>query len=185
MMILGIDASRLRLALAAALIAIGLAACQTTGVVTSESVAPDNAGASPEPQSAGPADVTSNDPLRLGLQHFERGNYGLAGRYFRAAVEKSPKDADAWIALAASYDQIRRFDLADRAYRTAIRLSGETAQILNNQGYSYLLRGDLRAARAKFRMARQRDPNNQTITNNIQILNSQERAHRPTKGARR
>ncbi len=80
--------------------------------------------------------------------------------YFRAVVEKSPDNVTAWIGLAGSYDNIRRFDLADRAYREAIRLAGETPQILNNQGYSYMLRGDLRAARARFLKALRRDPHN-------------------------
>src|SRR5215471_7660417 len=67
-----------------------------------------------------PADVKyyrSDEPLRMGIEHFNRGNYGIAERYFRDAVEKAPKDVTAWIGLAASYDRIGRFDLADRAYR--------------------------------------------------------------------
>ena len=79
--------------------------------------------------------------------------------------------AAAWIALAAAYDRLARFDLADRAYKMAIRLAGETTEILNNQGYSYMLRGDLRAARGKFEQALQREPNNPTILNNLQLLN--------------
>lgn len=182
MRISAIGASRVWLGLAAALIAVGLAACQSPGVASvasSASGAGDGASASAAPEPTEPTYIPSSEPLRLGLQHFDRGNYGLAERYFRDAIEKSPRDADAWIGLAASYDRIRRFDLADRAYHAVIRLSGETVQILNNQGYSYLLRGDLSAARAKFRKAYQRDPHNLTIINNIQILNAQQRSHRP------
>ena len=47
----------------------------------------------------------SDEPLRLGLEHFNRGNFGVAEKYFRDAVEKAPKDASAWIGLAASYDR--------------------------------------------------------------------------------
>jgi len=85
-------------------------------------------------------------------------------------VEKAPKDVNAWIGLAASYDRLRRFDLADQAYRQAIRLGGETVQILNDQGYSYMLRGDLSAARRKFQRAYTLDPGNPTIANNLQLL---------------
>jgi Flp pilus assembly protein TadD len=67
---------------------------------------------------------------------------------------------------------LRRFDLADQAYATAIKLTGETVQILNDRGYSYLLRGDLGKARAKFLKAYQLDPTNPTVINNIQLLNS-------------
>ncbi|MBV9239514.1 MAG: tetratricopeptide repeat protein [Xanthobacteraceae bacterium] len=125
-----------------------------------------------------PADVKyypSDEPLRLGLEHFNRGDYGLAERYFRDAADKAPRDATAWIGLAASYDRIGRFDLADRSYGVAISLVGETTEILNNQGYSYMLRGDLRRARAKFLKAYQREPDNPTIINNLQLLNSSSR----------
>jgi Flp pilus assembly protein TadD len=114
----------------------------------------------------------SDDPLRMGIEHFNRGHYGIAERYFRDATEKAPKDPTAWIGLAAAYDRIARFDLADRAYVNAIRLVGETTQILNNQGYSYMLRGDLGNARRKFLKAQEREPNNPTIVNNLQLLNS-------------
>jgi Flp pilus assembly protein TadD len=114
----------------------------------------------------------SDEPLRLGIEHFNRGNYGIAERYFRDAVEKAPKDVTAWVALAASYDRVARFDLADRAYRMAIRLAGETTEILNNQGYSYMMRGDLVMARRKFEKALLREPGNPTIVNNLQLLNA-------------
>jgi Flp pilus assembly protein TadD len=117
----------------------------------------------------------SDEPLRLGIEHFNRGNYGVAERYFRDAVEKAPKDVTAWVALAASYDRVARFDLADRAYRMAIRLAGETTEILNNQGYSYMLRGDLIMARKKFEQAWAREPGNPTIANNLQLLNASSR----------
>ena len=57
----------------------------------------------------------------------------------------------------------------------AIKLVGETTEILNNQGYSYMLRGDLVNARKKFLKAYEREPNNPTIANNLQLLNSSTR----------
>ncbi len=42
--------------------------------------------------------------------------------------------SSAWIGLAASYDRLGRFDLADLAYRHAIWLEGENYIILNNRG---------------------------------------------------
>jgi len=117
----------------------------------------------------------SDEPLRMGIEHFNRGNFGIAERYFRDATEKAPKDPTAWIGLAAAYDRLARYDLADRAYAYAIGLVGETTEILNNQGYSYMLRGDLVNARKKFLKAYQREPNNPTIANNLQLLNSSSR----------
>jgi Flp pilus assembly protein TadD len=112
----------------------------------------------------------SGEAPKLAAEHFSRGEYGLAEQYYREAAEKAPKDAAVWIGLAASYDRLRRFDLADRAYAEAIKLSGETAQILNNQGYSYLLRGNLAAARAKLSKARTLEPDNPTLLNNLKLL---------------
>ena len=125
-----------------------------------------------------PTDVKyypSDEPVRMGLEQFNRGSYGLAQRYFKDAVEKAPRDVTAWIGLAASYDRLRRFDLADQAYSTAIRLGGETVQILNDQGYSYMLRGNLSAARRKFEKAYSLDPTNPVIINNLELLNGSRR----------
>jgi Flp pilus assembly protein TadD len=126
---------------------------------------------------AGPEDP--NDDLNLGKRHFRASNYGLAERYFRRAVEKGPgdtrRDAEAWLGLAASYDRLRRFELADRAYAHAIKILGPTPEILNNQGYSYLLRGDYRHARQKLFAARNLDPGNPYIRSNLDLLAKSER----------
>jgi tetratricopeptide (TPR) repeat protein len=81
------------------------------------------------------------DELSLGKKHFRANDFGLAEKHFRRAVESHPRDAEAWLGLAASYDRLRRFDLADRAYGQAVGILGPTVEILNNQGYSYMLRG--------------------------------------------
>jgi len=162
---------RARVVMVACALALGVAGCETNAVLP---VAGD-AGPAVTPTVEEPADVKyfrSDEPLRLAMEHFNRGHYGIAERYFRDAVEKAPRDATAWVGPAASYDRIARFDLADRAYRSAIKLVGETTEILNNEGYSYMLRGDLVAARKKFLKAYEREPNNPTVLNNLRLLNS-------------
>ena len=170
---------RLFVWLAGALMAAALAACETTQepTVRDAAVAAPVAPAGPDPVQE-PTDVKyypSDEPVRMGLEQYNRGNYGLAQRYFKDAVEKAPKDVTAWIGLAASYDKIRRFDLADQAYAQAIRLGGVTVQILNDQGFSYMLRGNLSAARRKFEQAYSLDPGNPVIANNLQLLNGSRR----------
>jgi len=113
---------------------------------------------------------TPNDDLSLGRMNFKQGNYGLAERYFRRAVESGPREADAWLGLAASYDRLHRYDLADRAYHQLYGLVGRTPEILNNQGYSMMLRGDYAHARTILLEARAKDPNNPYIANNINLL---------------
>jgi Flp pilus assembly protein TadD len=153
----------------AAFAALTLAGCETVAETAKvESPATTLTVQQPEQVKYYPSD----EPLKLGIEHFNRGSYGLAERYFRDAVEKAPRDVTAWVGLAASYDRLARFDLADRAYAAAIRLAGETTDILNNQGYSYMLRGDLVAARKKFLKAYEREPDNPMIVNNLKLLNS-------------
>ena len=111
-----------------------------------------------------------NDALSLGKKQYRANNFGLAEKYFRHAAELHPRDAEAWLGLAASYDRLRRFDLADRAYAQAIGIVGPTAEILNNQGYSYMLRGDYKRAHEKLDAAQRRDPGNKYVQNNLQLL---------------
>jgi len=101
-----------------------------------------------------------NDDVQRGKKYFRSNNFGLAEKSFRSAVEKHPNDAGAWVGLAASYDRLHRFDLADRAYAAALRLVGPTAEILNDQGFSYMLRGDYTRAHKKLEEARAKDPSN-------------------------
>jgi Flp pilus assembly protein TadD len=111
-----------------------------------------------------------NDALNLGKKQYRANNFGLAEKYFRHAAELHPRDAEVWLGLAASYDRLRRFDLADRAYAQAIGIVGPTAEILNNQGYSYMLRGDYKRAREKLDDALRQEPSNKYVQNNLQLL---------------
>jgi Flp pilus assembly protein TadD len=134
----------------------------------------DGANAAAELNSNSGAEVLGNDPkddLGLGKRHYKEQNYGLAEKHFRKAVEAQPRSAEAWVGLAASYDRLRRFDLADRAYEQAINLLGPTPEVLNNQGFSYMLRGDYKLARKKLAAAQAKDPDSKYIQNNIDLLN--------------
>lgn len=122
-----------------------------------------------------------NDDLSLGRMHFREGNYGLAERYFRRAVETGPREAEAWLGLAAAYDRLKRFDLADRAYMQLYTIAGRTPEILNNQGYSFMLRGDYAHARQILAEAQAKDPANPYIANNLALLEESVRTHRAVR----
>jgi len=167
------------------IVSMALAGCETdsTGVSASTAAVTAEPPVATEISQTPPATFTvqdptdvkyyrSDEPLKLALEHFNRGHFGIAARYFEDAVTKAPKDATAWVGLAASYDRIGRFDLADRAYKQAIKLTGVTTEILNNQGYSYMLRGRLVEAKRKLLLAWEREPNNPTILNNLKLLNA-------------
>ncbi len=183
----------MRIGLARVLVVAGtglwLAACSTTGGPSNPfdskssgadafAAAPSNDGIGAEapplglPATAEPGLLGGdpNDDLGLGKKQYHANNFGLAEKYFRRAVQTHPRDAEAWLGLAASYDRLRRFDLADRAYAQAIGIVGPTVEILNNQGYSYMLRGDYKHAREKLAAARAKDPSNKYVANNIHLL---------------
>lgn len=167
-----------------------LAGCETTSTgpenplkslasATSPAADPEATGSIKPPPSFLPgspprqpdlAGEDPNDDLNLGKKYFRQGSYGIAERHFRKAVERSPEDAESWMGLAASYDRLKRFDLADRAYGQAIRLVGPTPEIMNNQGFSYMLRGDLVRARTTLLAAQQKDPASPYIKNNLVML---------------
>ena len=110
------------------------------------------------------------DDLSLGKKHYQEQNYGLAEKHFRRVVEAQPRTGEAWIGLAASYDRLRRFDLADRAYAEATAILGPTPEILNNEGFSFMLRGDYKTARKKLLAAQAKDPDSKFVQNNLNLL---------------
>ena len=110
------------------------------------------------------------DDLGLGKAPYRAGSFGLAEKHFRLAVEKNAGSAEAWLGLAASYDKLRRYDLADRAYRRAFQITGPTAEFLNNRGYSYLLRGNLRRAAIDLNEAIAKAPDDPRILSNLELL---------------
>jgi tetratricopeptide (TPR) repeat protein len=148
--------------------------------------APPAAGPDADPKSTGsvlpppgplpdgvPKGLVGNDPqddLNRGKKQFRAGNFGLAEQYFRRSVELHPRDLESWVGLAAAYDRLRRFDLADRAYDQATKIAGPNGELLNNRGYSYMLRGDYGRARETLLQARALDPNNPYIKNNLELL---------------
>jgi Flp pilus assembly protein TadD len=122
----------------------------------------------PPPSDERPQD----EPLALAKLHYVKGDYGLAERYFRAAVEANPKSSEAWLGLAAAYDRLRRFELAERAYNHLLATEGYSAPVLNNLAYHNMLRGDLVKARALLLDATQKDPANAVIAGNLRLLDT-------------
>jgi tetratricopeptide (TPR) repeat protein len=120
----------------------------------------------------GPRFFPGDEDTRRGQAHLLAGDYGLAEQDYRRAVEATHQNGAAWIGLAASYDRLGRFGLADRAYWHAIRIQGENYVILNNRGYSYALRGDIPQARRLLDRAWQLAPGDPTIANNIAVLDA-------------
>ena len=156
----------LRPALLIALLAVPLAGCESLAHAPLDVAATQEVAARPIRATA----VGETPSLDRAKSLFAAGNFGLAADAYKNAVESGPSNAEAWIGLAAAYDELGRFDLADRAYGAAIRISGPTAQVLNNRGYSLLLRGDYKGARRDLMAASSKDPANAQIARNLRLL---------------
>ena len=144
----------------------------TTGSLSSGTGGPGAA------EPAGPRG--RDDELARGKTEFGAGHYAAAERHFRRAAERHPENVEAWLGLAATCDQQRRFGEADRAYDRAVDLLGPTPEILNNRGYSYMLRGDYERARQTLLDARAKDPESPYIKNNLDLLESKARKAKAT-----
>ena len=153
-------------ALALAGLALSLSGCTT--FFAGKSSFGDNALVSADLPPI-PTDTPEGD-LENARNHFRNGDYGYAAAYYKQAVDLSPGNVEAYYGLAASYDQLRRFDLSDRVYARLLTLTGPSAQYYNNLGYSFLTRGDNRGALANFQRARALDPTNEVVANNIAML---------------
>ncbi|MEM9355942.1 MAG: tetratricopeptide repeat protein [Pseudomonadota bacterium] len=124
-----------------------------------------------------PANATNAEKGQI---HYKNGSYGLSEKAFRAAVEKEPSNAEAWLGLAASYDRLGRFDHAQRSYNRVIRLVGYTPTLLNNLGYHYYLQGNNQSALQTLERAHQGAPTNKHILNNLALVRESAELKRST-----
>lgn len=124
------------------------------------------------------AATTPEMALMKGRSHFRNNDFGHSAAYYKKAVEMAPNNTEGYFGLAASYDRLGRFDLADRAYAALAKLGGPSLQYHNNLGYSYMLRGDLKKAFDSFYRAKQIDPDNIVVANNLQLLSDAARNDR-------
>lgn len=138
--------------------AVALSGCTTGGVDTTRTTS-----------ISGTRDARASE-LDKGRAQFRDANYGLAERHFRKAVELRAADAEAWMGLAASYDQLGRFDFADRAYEQLLKIAGRRPQIVNNMGYSQLLRGNRTKARALLLEAKKGMADTTVVDANLALL---------------
>lgn len=154
------------------LLAVGAVALAATGCKSEfEENGPETelaAGSISDSSSFGSA------PEQLWLEkaktYYKNGNYGLAERYYRQAIEERHNNAEAWLGLAASYDRLKRFDHAARAYDQLIQIAGHTPTVLNNLAYHQMLKGDFSGARQTLQAASSQSPDNPYIRNNMDLL---------------
>jgi Flp pilus assembly protein TadD len=146
-----------RAVLAATAIAF-LSGCTTAAIDTTETTS-----------IAATKDISAAD-LDAGKAQFRDANYGLAEKHFRKAVELRASNAEAWMGLAASYDELGRFDFADRAYEQLLKITGRDPHVVNNMGYSQLLRGNKKKATELLNEAKRGLGDSKVVEANLALL---------------
>jgi type IV pilus assembly protein PilF len=93
-----------------------------------------------------PAEINA----RLGLSYMQQGNYEVALEKLQRALEQDANLPAAHHYIAALYNSIRNFELADHHYRRAIRLSPNDPALLNNFGVFLCEQERFREAEERF-----------------------------------
>lgn len=89
----------------------------------------------------------------------------------------------AWNAKGVLSDLQADWNSADAAFARAIALSPNEPTVLNNQGWSFLLRGDWAVARDLFGRAASLEPSSRRISNNLELAETALAADLPRRRA--
>jgi Flp pilus assembly protein TadD len=112
------------------------------------------------------------DPLlleRSAISALKLGSVERAGPLAIRATEVAGASWRAWNARAVVADLQRDWPRADEAYGHALELAPEEADILNNYGWSLLLRGEWADSVQELAQAAALDPNSARIANNLEL----------------
>src|SRR5262249_3929708 len=120
--------------------------------------------------------------MTRGKAYFAEGQFGFALVAFQQALERQPGSARALDAIAATYDKLQRYDLADYYYQQALEREPNSSDLLNNIGYSHMLRGDYEGARQYLQRAAVLDPASKVVNANLAMIQQQQPAPSPPFG---
>lgn len=106
---------------------------------------------------------------RAGIAAVQVGDLRRAAAALTAATALPGATWRAWNALGAVSDLRRDWEAADMAYGRAEALAFERAEILNNRGWSLLLRGQWQGALPLLERANNLDPKSRRIADNLEL----------------
>jgi Flp pilus assembly protein TadD len=115
------------------------------------------------PQTRGPA--MEGEGVALAMS----GREGDAVPVLKKTVAEFPQSWRAWNALGGAYDDQGKWTDADDAYTHALAASDAPAIVINNRGYSYLLRNRLDEATADFVEALRQRPDLEAARTNLRL----------------
>lgn len=113
-----------------------------------------------------------NDPLlyqRAGIAEIRTGDIDRAALLLRKSTSLPGASWRAWNALGVVADFRRDWDSADAAYARAAELAPTRAEVLNNIGWSLLVRGHWSKAVGPLERAAALDPRAQRIAANLEL----------------
>lgn len=141
------------------------------GTLTSVLVAAACGGAmnfSEDPQfTADLGIIDGGDPLTMGKRHFANRNFGLAIEAFEDARQIAPQSINVLNALAVSYEEIGRSDIADSYFLEALDVDPSSAQTYNNWAMVHLGRGNPTKAAELLAEAVRLSPGDPMVAGNI------------------
>ena len=109
---------------------------------------------------------------QAGIAALQLGQLGDATALLDRAVAQPGASWRAWNARAVAADRQNDWAMADRAYARAARLSPDNPQLLNNHGWSMLLRGEWSAAVDMLGRAAARAPGDAKVAANLDLARS-------------
>ena len=107
------------------------------------------------------------DPLTMGKRHFANRNFGLAIEAFEEARLLAPQSVNVLNALAVSYEEIGRSDLADSYFLEALDADPSSVQTYNNWAMVHLGRGNSAKAAQLLAEAARLAPGDPMVAGNI------------------
>lgn len=126
-----------------------------------------------------PSDSRSAE--RAGIASLAAGDIGEARRFIEKAIALGNPSWRVWNALGVLCDFEANWDCADAAYGSAVVLVPNQPEILNNHGWSLLLRGEWASAVQLLERAAQADPKSTRIKNNLELARAAVSAELPKR----
>jgi tetratricopeptide (TPR) repeat protein len=120
---------------------------------------------------------------RAGIAAVKLGDNARAARLLRRATARTAATWRAWDALGVVSDLDRDWTQADDAYANALKLAPGEAEVINNRGWSHLLRGDWSEASVDFARAAAISSNSTRIANNLELAREALSADLPRRRA--
>jgi Flp pilus assembly protein TadD len=117
-----------------------------------------------------------------GIAALKVGDATRASRFLDRAAAGDETSWRVWNAQGVIADLNRDWATADEAYAHALGSAPERAEVVNNRGWSHLLRGDWQTAANDFERAARLDPTSARIANNLELAHTALAADLPNRG---